>query len=253
MSDHHDLVVSQFDPQAAAYVTSAVHAQGEDLDDLAARMKGRPHARVLDLGSGGGHVTFTVAPLVASAVAYDLSTGMLDAVRNVAAERGLTNVETVAGAAEQLPFADASFDVVLTRFSAHHWHDLAQGLREARRVLKPAGEAIFMDGIAPEAAPLDTFLQAIELLRDPSHVRDYTLTEWTRHLEAAGFRVTRTTSRRLRLEFAAWIARMRTPAVQVEAIRALEALASSEVASHFDLESDGSFTFDVAAIDAVPA
>lgn len=252
MSAHHDLVVSQFEPQAAAYVTSAVHAQGEDLDELARRMAGRSTASLLDLGCGGGHVTFTLAPLVARAVAYDLSTGMLDAVRNMAAERGLTNVETVNGPAEQLPFADASFDAVVTRFSAHHWHDVAQGLHEARRVLRPGGEASFIDGIAPEAAPLDTFLQAIELLRDPSHVRDYRISEWHALLRAAGFRVEETTTRRLRLEFASWIARMRTPEAHVEAIRSLERLASSEVAAHFDLEEDGSFTFDVAAIRAVP-
>jgi len=53
-------------------------------------------------------------------------------------------------------------------------------LREARRVLKPGGRAVFMDAISPGPALLDTYLQAVELLRDPSHLRDYSLAEWSR-------------------------------------------------------------------------
>lgn len=250
---HHELVVSQFGAQAAAYVTSAVHAQGADLEALEDLLRGQSGARVLDLGCGGGHVSFTVAPHAGTVVAYDLSREMLEAVEAAARERGLRNIETVLGPAEQLPFDDGEFDYVVTRFSAHHWHDVEAGVREARRVLRADGRAAFLDVVAPEAAPLDTFLQTIELLRDQSHVRDYAVREWAAYLEDAGFRITRTTPRRLRLDFASWIARMRTPATHVEAIRSLERLASSETVRHFALEPDGSFTIDTATIEAVPA
>ena len=63
---------------------------------------------------------------------------MLDAVAATAAERGLTNITVRQAAAEHLPFADAHFDIVLCRFTTHHWQDMEAGLREARRVLKPA-------------------------------------------------------------------------------------------------------------------
>lgn len=247
---HHQLVVSQFGSRAAAYLTSAVHAQGEDLDAIEASVQGASDARVLDLGCGGGHVSFRVAPHVARVVAYDLSRSMLETVATAATDRELLNVETVCGPAERLPFDDASFDFVVTRFSAHHWHDFERSLKEARRVLKPDGRATFIDVVASESALLDTFIQSIELLRDPSHVRDYAPSLWKRRLAEAGFAITRTTMRRLRIEFAAWIERMKTPRLHVDAIRSLYTYASDDVVRYFEIEPDGSFTFDTADFEA---
>jgi ubiquinone/menaquinone biosynthesis C-methylase UbiE len=246
------LVTDQFGPQAKAYVTSAVHAGGADLDQVEALVGRQGKARVLDLGCGGGHVSYRVAPHVHEVVAYDLSTEMLAAVRATATERGLANIATQAGAAEAIPFPAASFDLVLSRYTAHHWHDFVQGLREARRVLKPDGRAVFMDAVTPGAPLLDTFLQSIELLRDPSHVRNYTREEWEQALRAAGFRPGEVTLRRLPLEFAVWVKRMRTPEIHVQAIRSLQARMSSEVTVHFDIQPDGSFTLDTMTIEAEP-
>jgi ubiquinone/menaquinone biosynthesis C-methylase UbiE len=248
---HHDtLVATQFGSRAAAYVSSAVHAQGEDLRDLAAFVAGHASARVLDLGCGGGHAAFAVAPHVAGVVAYDLSSEMLDAVAVEAAARGLTNLTTQRGSAEKLPFSDASFDIVMTRFSAHHWADMPAGIAEARRVVKRGGKAAFIDIVAPPEPALDTFLQSVELLRDASHVRDYTQAQWATVLDAAGFRITRTVKHRLRMEFASWIARMQTPALRRDAIRSLQTGAAAQVARAFELEPDGSFTIDSLAIEA---
>ncbi|HEX7741664.1 MAG TPA: class I SAM-dependent methyltransferase, partial [Sphingobium sp.] len=117
---HQAVVTEQFGPRANAYVTSAVHANGEDLQQIAGLVPGRNTARVLDLGCGGGHVSFAMAPEVSEVVAYDLSQDMLTAVTRVAVERGFDNLRTECGAAEKLPFEDAAFGVVATRFSAHH-------------------------------------------------------------------------------------------------------------------------------------
>jgi hypothetical protein len=88
------------------------------------------------------------------------------------------------------------------------------------------------------------------MLRDPSHVRDYTAEQWLAFLERAGFAVTNVTKRRLRLEFASWIARMQTPSVLADAVRDLQQRASAPVAAHFELEADGSFTIDTISIEA---
>jgi len=249
---HETLVDAQFGSRAAAYVASAVHAQGDDLRDVAAMVAGHASARVLDLGCGGGHVAFAVAPHVAEVIAYDLSDDMLAAVTAEARARGLANLATQRGSAESLPFDDASFDFVFTRFSVHHWYDAAAGIREARRVLAPGGKAAFIDVVAPETIALDTFLQTVELLRDTSHVRDYRPSEWRAMLDGAGFAVTRSTERRLRMEFASWIARMQTPPVRSAAIRSLQECASSPVADHFAIEADGSFMLDTLALEAEP-
>jgi SAM-dependent methyltransferase len=247
----HDAVVdAQFGPQAQAYVESAVHASGADLDqlgELAARL--RP-ARALDLGCGGGHVAYRLTPHAGEVTACDISAEMLAAVAATAHDRGLANITTRQAPAERLPFADACFDLVATRFSAHHWRDLDRGLSEARRVARPGAAAVFIDAVSSGRPLLDTHLQAVELLRDPSHVRDYAVAEWTGAVERAGFDVGAVTRRRVRMDFPSWIRRMRTPKVQAEAIRALQGQASQEVRAHFEIEPDGSFQLDVMVLEA---
>lgn len=244
------LVVTQFGPRAAAYVASSVHAQGPDLDQLDAILRERPATNVLDLGCGGGHVSLRAAPFAGHVVAYDLAEPMLAAVAKLAADRGLVNISTRQGAAETLPFADASFDMVLSRYSAHHWCDLSAALRETRRVLTHGGRVIFMDVIAPERPALDTYLQSVELLRDPSHVRDYSATEWLDALAAAGLVPGPVTRRRLRLEFAPWIERINTPEPHIAAIRSLQHMVADDVKAHYEIESDGSFSIDIATFEA---
>ncbi|MDE2165544.1 MAG: class I SAM-dependent methyltransferase [Alphaproteobacteria bacterium] len=244
------LVGDQFGARAKAYLASAVHAQGADLEALAALVRGKAQARVLDLGCGGGHVSFAVAPQVREVVAYDLSPEMLEVVARAARERGLDNLTTQRGMAERLPFADASFDFVLSRYSAHHWRDLDAGLRETARVLKPGGVAAFADAVAAPAPQIDTYFQAIELLRDPSHVRDYARGEWEAAIARAGLLPTASAAYRVRLVFQTWVERMRTPPAQIDAIRALMAAMPDDVARHLALEADGSFTIDTALFQA---
>lgn len=245
---HTQAVQQQFGEQASAYLSSAVHAQGAEFGELLAAVEGRKDVRLLDLGCGAGHVSFHLAPAVDKVVAYDLSRQMLEMVEQTAVARGLPNIETVRGAAEQMPFEDASFDVVISRFSAHHWSDLGQALREVRRVLKPGGLTAFVDVVAPGLPLLDTHLQAVELLRDTSHVRDYSPAQWTFLLGEAGLRVTAGKTQRLRLEYQSWVERMRTPEVFRAAIRQLQNTASHEVRSYFEIANDGSFSTDVLLI-----
>ena len=248
---HEGLVDDQFGPQANAYVTSLVHAQGEDLDQLEATIAAIKPSRVLDLGCGGGHAAFTVAPHARDVVACDLSPAMLQAVQTEAARRNLANITTQQAAAEHLPFPDAHFDVVVTRFSTHHWADMPAGIAQAGRVTRPGGLGIFMDTGSTGPAACDTFLQTIELLRDPSHVRNRSEAEWRTILAAAGFTITSVTWRKLRMDFPLWIERMRTPPLQAEAIRALQTAVAAETRQHFAVEPDGSFNLDIVAFEAL--
>jgi ubiquinone/menaquinone biosynthesis C-methylase UbiE len=243
-------VADQYGPRAQDYVSSEVHRQGPDLDQIDAELRGIAPGRVLDLGCGGGHVTYRAAPLAREVVACDVTPDMLDAVRRTAAERGMDNITVQLAPAERLPFEDGEFDVVVARYTTHHWHDRDAGLREARRVLKVGGRAIFIDVISPTHALLDSWLQTLELLRDISHVRNYQVSEWTMALEVAGFSVDGITRRRLPLRFADWVARTRTPDVHIDAIRALQVVAPEEVRQHFAIETDGSFMLDTATFTA---
>jgi SAM-dependent methyltransferase len=247
---HEALVGHQFGSQAAAYLSSVPHAQGADLSALAALVEPQMQAQVLDLGCGAGHVSYHAAPRAGQVVAYDLSSEMLDVVAHAALERGLDNIVTKQGVAEHLPFPDGSFDCVLSRYSAHHWRDFDAGLREVARVLKPSGIAGFVDTVSPGLALFDTYLQAVELLRDPSHVRDYSRAEWDGAMVRAGLRPGLVSVHRVRLEFGSWVERMRTPTVQVDAIRALQLRISESVTQYFAVGPDGSFNLDVALFQA---
>jgi ubiquinone/menaquinone biosynthesis C-methylase UbiE len=242
MRSHDDTVLQQFDPRANAYLTSAVHAAGPDLD-LAVRQARRLTSRVsmLDVGCGAGHLTFALAPFFETAVATDVSPSMLATVLAVAGQRRLPQIQVRRANAQALPFADATFDLVCSRYSAHHWHDLAAALQEMRRVARPGATLLMIDLLGDESSLVDTHLQAVELLRDPSHVRDYSPSQWRAHLQAAGFVLQREAFWTTRLEFSSWTQRMHTPPASVAAIRRLLAEASGEVRSGLAVEEDGSF------------
>jgi hypothetical protein len=118
-------------------------------------------------------------------------------------------------------------------------------------VLRPGAPAIFIDIVSPGPAGLDTHLQAIELLRDVSHVRDYSVPEWRAMLNESGFSVETVETWRLRMDFGVWTRRIGTPAPLVEAIRQLQQKAGEETRGSFAIEQDGSFLLDAAMIVAV--
>lgn len=250
-SSPSSFVATQYAPRANDYLTSTTHSQGADLDQLEALLREHAPRRLLDLGCGGGHVSYRAAPLVEAVTACDLADAMLVTVQAAARERGLDNVTVQQAPAEQLPFDDASFDMVVARFTTHHWDHRDAGLREARRVLAPGGRAVFIDVVSPEEALLDSWLQTIELLRDVSHVRNYTVSEWTAALARSGFTIDSLVPRRLPLpDFDAWVARTRASAEQITAIRHLQVIAPARVRAHFGIADDGGFTLDTVTLVA---
>lgn len=250
MSDLKNSVQKQFDRVAANYRTSQVHAQGEEFAhmlDIAAFVG---NEQVLDAGCGAGHTAVTVAPHVAGVVALDFTPSMLDQVKHLAVERGLNNVETRLGDVELLPFADDTFDCVVSRYSAHHWPHPEQALHEFRRVLKPQGRVILADVVGFDDPTCDTFLNTVELLRDPSHVRDFTPQEWLRFFEQAGFAAEVTFEWRLFIDFPSWVARMATPESHVMVLQRLLAGASVEVKQALRI-SDDNFYFRCAVLQGI--
>jgi ubiquinone/menaquinone biosynthesis C-methylase UbiE len=247
------LTARQFGTTAAAYLSSAVHAQGADLRRLGALVPSLRIGQALDLGCGAGHASFALAAAGAQVTAFDLAAPMLDVVAREALVRQLSGVRTRQGSVGALPFADASFDLVVTRFSAHHWLDLPTALREVRRVLRPRGTLVIIDVVAPETPLCDTFLQTVEILRDASHVRDYRLSEWGDLLRQAGFNAPQSDTWVLTMEFASWVARMRTPELRAQAIRAVFAQAPQEAREAMRVQPDGSFDLPVAWMQTQPS
>ncbi|EUK18527.1 class I SAM-dependent methyltransferase [Commensalibacter papalotli (ex Servin-Garciduenas et al. 2014)] len=241
-----EYVANTYNPRAHSYVSSQVHASGPDLEQIKHLLSNQQNASVLDLGCGGGHVSYNVASLVKSVIACDVSQKMLDAVQQTAKEKSLFNITTQNAPAESLPFADQQFDWVISRFSSHHWHNLAQGIYEIQRVLKPTGTVVIIDTISSLDKTTDSFLQTIELLRDHSHVRNYNLSEYTNLFSIYGLKLTNITQRDLDLEFDSWIARTKPSEICIQAIIELQTKAPAHVKVDLKFKEDHSFSLPTA-------
>lgn len=154
-----------WDDRAEAYRHSEAHRTGADLDVIVEWAAGARTA--LDVGSGGGHVARRLREAGLEVVTVDPAPGMRADVRAFA---------------EDLPFADSSFDVVATRAAVHHFADVALGVRELARV--SADRVLVVDNLfMGEAA------EQAEVLRDPTHVGNLSEADWRGLLEDAGLRI----------------------------------------------------------------
>ncbi len=253
--DQQQLTVKQFGARAASYLNSAVHSKGADLDrlteprpEIETRVRARSTAVVPDMRASRR------PPAKQSASSpTTLQRTCSPSSRRKPARRGFTNLETRAGAAEVLPFESGTFDLIVTRYSAHHWASVPKALAECARVAAPGARLIVIDLIAPETPLFDTSLQVVEFLRDASHVRDYRASEWRAMQEAAGFRSPAVTSWKLTMDFNSWIERIGTPPERVAALRAVFAGLPSEVKQYFQVAPDLSFVTDSAWFETTRA
>jgi len=166
---------------------------------------GEKAGAVLDLACGPGVVTAAVARLATSVVAFDATPAMLDKARKRCAEAGLENVVFRQGDAATLPFEKGEFDTVVTRLAIHHFEAPSRVLAEIFRVLRPGGRLVIADVVASEDAGEAALQNAIENLRDPSHVRMLPLSELSSLVTSAGFEIVARTTWDKDREFEEWM------------------------------------------------
>jgi len=186
MKSTHRLSQQRFGAHAQNYVTSQTHAKGADLDRLLEIAQPRPYWHVLDVATGGGHTALKFAPHVARVVASDITPQMLKAAEAHITGKGVRNVEFKEARAENLPFDSNSFDLVTCRIAPHHFDDVAKFVKEAARVVRPAGLVLIQDQQMPEDPVIGGYVEAFEKLRDPSHNHALTETEWRAAFAEAG-------------------------------------------------------------------
>jgi ubiquinone/menaquinone biosynthesis C-methylase UbiE len=180
----------QFARQSRNYGRSHILADVSDVEAALKHIALPKRARVLDVATGAGHTGLHLAGLGHDVILADLAAPMLDRVREAAAERGLT-VETRQHPAEELPYPDASFDLVTSRIAPHHFSSPESFVRETARVLRPGGWFLLIDGSVEDDQPeAEEWLHQVEKFRDPSHHRLLTPRTWTRLCEAHGLSVT---------------------------------------------------------------
>jgi SAM-dependent methyltransferase len=172
--------------RAEAYRTSSVHASGEDLDLVIAWCEPAPGVTVLDVATGGGHVARRLRELGATVVTVDPAPGM--------------KADSTAPA-EALPFADSSFDAVACRLAAHHFSDVQAAVKEMARVAKQRVVVCDNTFVSEDSEQADR-------VRDPSHVRNYGVSEWHSFFELAGLEVSDERFMERPLEIEPWLARV---------------------------------------------
>jgi SAM-dependent methyltransferase len=212
-------VTNVWDDRAASYRTSDAHTAGEDLDQLVAWARGARTA--LDVATGGGHVARRLREEGLQVVTSDPAPGMQP---------------DVICRAEDLPFADGSFDVVACRTAQHHFADVAAAVREMARV---AGDRV----LNADTMYMGDDVEAAEKRRDPSHVRNYSEAEWLELVEGAGLRAVETKVFEHSFDLDAWL--RRTGCAGADADEAVRLLG--------DRARDGRLTLAKLAILAVRA
>ena len=236
---HKERVRSQFGSTAADYVSSPGHRTGRDLQRLVELARCTGHEDTLDIATGGGHTALAIAPHVARVVASDLTPEMLAAAREFIESQGIANVSFETADAENLPFADSSFDIVTCRIAPHHFGDVQSFCNEVARVLRPAGRFVLMDSISPDDADLDAFINELEWRRDTTHVRSYTVAEWQAFIEGAGMEIETVEYVNRFHEYSTWTARSRMSPESKAGLDRFVLGQPVRVLEYFDIRIDG--------------
>ena len=236
-SERKSAAADSFGASADGYLGSRMHSEGEDLELLATWCDGA--TRALDVATGAGHTAGALLERgVPSVVALDASPSMV-----ATSVDSFSGVQGVVGDAERLPFATDAFDALTCRIAAHHFPDPGTFVGEVARVVRPGGVFALEDNVVPEDDALASFLDRLEGMRDPTHVRSYRTSTWHEWLGEAGFVVRETVRLVKRLEVEPWIGRIRSlDAEDAERVRQYLRDAPDEAVDFFDIRygEDGS-------------
>jgi len=169
MVSNHARILDQFTRQALPFASAPAIRNREALDRIVRMAEAGPTDTSLDVACGPGLLACAFARVVHHATGIDLTPAMLDQARREQQEQGLRNITWRQGDVLALPFPNESFSIVTARFAFHHFNDPFSALLEMRRVCKTGGRVVVADSSpAPQKAAA---FNAMEVLRDPSHVR----------------------------------------------------------------------------------
>lgn len=179
----------QFSRQSHNYGQSHILGNVEDVQFALSHIPLPPRSKVLDVAAGAGHTGLHLAGLGYDVTLADIAAPMLERVRETARARGLV-VAVNQHPAEEMPYADAAFDLVTCRVAAHHFSSPEKFFSESGRVLRPGGFLLLIDGAAPDDEPeAEEWIHQVEKLRDPSHNRLLTPKRAAHLSEQAGLKV----------------------------------------------------------------
>jgi ubiquinone/menaquinone biosynthesis C-methylase UbiE len=204
---HREAVQRQFTRTAEAFSKLAVRDTPEIVREKVEFTRPRPTDLALDVACGPGTFLLALAPRVRFAHGLDLTEELLRQARAFQQERQIANACFLHGEAEQLPYADAAFDLATCQLSFHHLPKPEMALKELLRVMKPEGRMLIIDTLGPESDEKFELHNRIESLRDPSHVFSLRLTTFLHLFDEHGLDLLRPSIKRRPRSFNHWMLR----------------------------------------------
>jgi ubiquinone/menaquinone biosynthesis C-methylase UbiE len=184
-----DLIRDRFTRTVEAFGDFAVSYRAQFADRLSEMMGARASERAVDLACGPGTLALQFAKKVRWVCGVDLTPAMLVRARSTAASEGLGNLGFTLGDALRLPIADGALDLAVTSYSLHHMPDAAGVIREMARVVRRGGRVGIIDIFVPENPRIAELNNRIEIVRDPSHTRTLSRSEFEGRVRDAGLRI----------------------------------------------------------------
>jgi SAM-dependent methyltransferase len=180
------------------------YADADELAWMLEELPVSPHVKALDIATGTGEFARALAPKVGAVVGLDATDAMLEQGKKFIKQAGISNISFKKGVVQDIPFADASFDIVACRYAFHHFADPKPVISEMVRVCKPGGHVIIVDIIIPDES-LAIEYNYYEWLCDQSHTRALYPGEFETCFGLFGLEVISSRSRILDNEFVEWM------------------------------------------------
>lgn len=220
-ADHKARVRQEFTQQAQAYALMPAITNRDRLVRLVQAVHPQPGAQVLDVATGPGYIAATFAEAGCEVIGLDLTEAPLALAEQMRQARGLENLSFQSGDAEQLPFSEQSFDIVVCRYALHHCEDPRLVLTEMARACRTQGLVVVEDLVTSEHPERAAYQNRFERLRDTSHVRALPISEFLALLTECQLEVEQIYTDQLTPAVETWLANAQTSEERAREVRLL--------------------------------